>query len=114
MNLLTRLAALQAFEVKTAVSLSKALVHRDGSDEFVYGIKIEAARREKLDACLRDCVEALEGLKDYADNIQKNHPDACAHGSGESFLGQLASQVSTDGYYALAALEACVSEMERK
>lgn len=67
------------------------------SDEWYDTIK----ERDQLRQQAEKLASALDGLKNYADNIQRDCIKECSHGSGYSLLGQLAQQVSTDGYYAL-------------
>lgn len=64
----------------------------------------EGLGRTPVHEALLECVRALERLQELAVAIEIKHPEECAHGAGYSLLGQLAQQVSTDGYYALQAL----------
>lgn len=64
--------------------------------------------KDPLLLALVEIAETLESLGEYAANIQRNHPDECAHGAGYSLLGQLAQQVNTDAYHALNRLRAMV------
>lgn len=58
--------------------------------------------------------ETLARFTNYAANIEKNHPEECHHGCGYSLLGQLAQQISTDGYYADERLTAFSDSLQPK
>lgn len=94
----------QSLRAKIMAALNERLQARDGENDF------DPLPTFNLVSRLANCVEALDDLRDYAANIQENHPDECAHGAGYSLLGQLAQQVNTDGYHTLTALRALVGD----
>lgn len=70
----------------------------DWNVEQINRLSVDLTKEREITAMLR---ETLQGLGEYAVNIEKIHPDECAHGAGYSLLGQLAQQVSNEWQWAL-------------